>query len=85
MQRASSRALCARLDSSARSETINVLDAVTGVVLNSQVLPAGSFHNGEYLVWNVQGHVQFQIIENAGANAVISGVFFVVYREFREF
>ena len=63
-------------DSSARSETINVLDAVTGAVLNSQVLPAGSFHNGEYLVWTVQGHVQFQIIENAGANAVISGVFF---------
>ena len=63
-------------DSSARSETINVLDAVTGVVLNSQVLPAGSFHNGEYLVWTVLGHVQFQIIENAGANAVISGVFF---------
>ena len=63
-------------DSSARSETINVIDAVTGVVLNSQVLPAGSFHNGEYLVWTVQGHVQFQIIENAGANAVISGVFF---------
>ncbi len=63
-------------DSSARSETINVLDAVTGVVLNSQVLPAGSFHYGEYLVWTVQGHVQFQIIENAGANAVISGFFF---------
>ena len=43
-------------DSSARSETINVLDAVTGAVLNSQVLPAGSFHNGEYRVWIVQGY-----------------------------
>jgi len=63
-------------DSSARSETINVLDAVTGAVLNSEVLPAGSFHNGEYLVWTVTGNVQFQIVYDAGANDVISGIFF---------
>ncbi len=63
-------------DSSARSETINVLDAVTGAVLNSQILPAGSFHTGEYLVWTVTGSVQFQIVLDAGANAVISGLFF---------
>ncbi len=60
-------------DSSQRAETIRVRDAVTGTVLDSRTVSAGgSFHNGEYLVWNVQGHVQFQIIENAGANAVIS-------------
>ena len=64
-------------DSSQRAETIRVRDAVTGTVLDSRTVSAGSsFHNGEYLVWNVQGHVHFQIIENSGANAVISGVFF---------
>ena len=63
-------------DSSARSETINVLDAVTGAVLNSRVLPAGSFHTGEYLAWTVTGSVEFQIVRDAGANAVISGFFF---------
>ena len=63
-------------DSSARSETINVLDAVTGAVLNSQVLPARSFQNGKYLAWTVTGSVKFQIVYDAGANDVISGIFF---------
>ncbi len=63
-------------DSAARGETINVLDATTGALLDSRSLPAGSFHNGEYLVWDVQGHVQFRISVTAGANAVISGMFF---------
>jgi hypothetical protein len=64
-------------DSTARSQTINVLDAVTGTVLNSQYLPPGSFHNGEYLVWTVTGSVQFQVVfDHTNWNAVISGVFF---------
>ena len=64
-------------DSTARSQTINVLDVVTGTVLNSQYLPPGSFHNGEYLVWSVTGSVQFQVVfDHTNWNAVISGVFF---------
>ena len=63
-------------DSTQRGETINVRDASTGAVLDSRILSAGSFHNGAYLVWNVQGHVQFEVVRTAGANAVISGVFF---------
>src|SRR5262249_6879299 len=58
-----------------RSERIDVLDAGTGTVLNSQTV--SSFAGGQYLVWNVSGHVQFRVTNLvAGANAVVSGLFF---------
>jgi len=58
-----------------RSETISILDATSGNVLDSRTLPA--FQGGEYLVWNVSGHVQIQVTNLAGdSNAVISGLFF---------
>jgi hypothetical protein len=58
-----------------RSERIDVLDAGTGTVLNSQTV--SSFVGGQYLVWNVSGHVQFQVTNLvSGRNAVISGLFF---------
>jgi hypothetical protein len=63
-------------DSSSRAETIKVLDAGTGAVLDTRVLGAGSVHNGEYLVWNIKGHVEFEVDYNGGYNAVISGIFF---------
>jgi hypothetical protein len=63
-------------DSTSRAETIKVLDAGTGTVLDTRVLSAGSFHNGEYLVWNIKGHVKFEVDYNGGYNAVISGIFF---------
>ncbi|OAI50103.1 hypothetical protein AYO44_18020 [Planctomycetaceae bacterium SCGC AG-212-F19] len=63
-------------DSTGRAQTIRVLDAATGTVLDSQTLSAGSFHNGAYLVWNIKGHVKFEVDYNGGYNAVISGLFF---------
>lgn len=63
-------------DTTGRAETIKVLDAGTGTVLDTRTLAAGSFHNGEYLVWNLQGHVKFEVDYNGGANAVICGLFF---------
>jgi hypothetical protein len=63
-------------DSGNRAETIKVRDAGTGTVLDTQTLAAGSFVNGEYLVWNIQGHVHFEVDYNGGYNAVISGLFF---------
>jgi hypothetical protein len=58
-----------------RSERIDVLDAGTGTVLDSQTV--SSFAGGQYLVWNVAGHVQFRITNLVnGSNAVISGLFF---------
>jgi methionine-rich copper-binding protein CopC len=60
-------------DTTRRSEQIEVLNASTGAVLNTQT--ASSFHNGEYLTWNVSGNVEFKVIREAGTNAVVSGVF----------
>ena len=63
-------------DSTARAETITVTDTATGAVLDTRVLPVGSFNQGEYAVWTVKGNVKFQVARNQGANAVVSGIFF---------
>ena len=63
-------------DSTARAETITVTDATTGAVLDTRVLPVGTFNKGEYAVWTVKGNVKFQVARNQGANAVVSGIFF---------
>jgi len=65
---------CYDWDSTARRQTIEVLDA-NGNVLNTQAL-ASSFNDGIYLIWNVTGHVVFRVTWNAGANAVVQGLFF---------
>ncbi|MEP6602079.1 MAG: hypothetical protein ABJB49_09770, partial [Nitrospirota bacterium] len=64
---------CLDWDSTARRQTIDVLD-VNGNVLNTQSLTA-SFNGGVYLVWNVSGHVKFQVTPNGG-DAVVAGLFF---------
>jgi hypothetical protein len=56
-----------------RAETITVTDAATAALLNSQSVT--SFVTGQYLVWNVQGHVKITITRSAGPNAVLSGIF----------
>jgi hypothetical protein len=61
-------------DHGARVETINILDAGNSNVLSSRA--ASNFANGAYLIWNVQGHVVVQVNDTAGANAVVSGLFF---------
>ncbi|MFL5241324.1 MAG: fibronectin type III domain-containing protein [Gemmataceae bacterium] len=61
-------------DTTSRSERIDVLDAVSGAMLDSQT--ASSFTAGKYLVWNLSGHVQIKVTRVAGANAVLSGLFF---------
>jgi len=60
-------------DDSGRAESIQVLDAATEAVLNTQNISA--FSNGVYLVWNLSGHVKINVIQTANTNAVISGVF----------
>ena len=65
-------------DSAARSERIDVLDASNNQVLNTQTV--SSFHGGEYLIWNVSGHVIFKITTLAGGNSVLSGLFFDTIR-----
>ena len=61
-------------DYGSRNETVQVVDAGTGTVLDSRNLT--SFTNGIYLVWNVKGHVRFHVVLNGGSNLALSGLFF---------
>src|SRR6185295_7159630 len=61
-------------DSNGRSETIRVVDAVSGALLDSR--SASAFHDGDYLVWTMSGHVRLDISYIAGINPVVSGLFF---------
>lgn len=58
-----------------RQEQIQVEDAATGTVLDTETV--SNFNGGQYLVWNVKGDVNF-VVTNlvSGSNAVISGIFF---------
>jgi hypothetical protein len=58
-----------------RSQQVQILDSVTGAVLDSRKVSA--FSAGQYLSWNISGHVLLQVTNNmAGSNAVINGLFF---------
>ena len=61
-------------DSTARSETISIQDANTLATLSTEVF--SGFHNGEYAIWDVSGSVLIRVTKKAGANAVVSGIFF---------
>ena len=61
-------------ESGGRSERVDAVDPANGSVLDSRTV--SSFTGGQYLVYNVTGHVQFRITTVAGVNAVLSGLFF---------
>jgi hypothetical protein len=61
-------------DSTSRSETLEVHDAATNALLDSRTV--SGFHNGQYLFWNIQGHVTLRAVSTGGVNAVVSGLFF---------
>jgi hypothetical protein len=61
-------------DSNGRGEQVDVLDAVTGKVLDTRTV--NGFVGGEYLVWSFSGHVLVRLTNRAGNNAVLSGLFF---------
>ena len=61
-------------DSTARSEQVQISNASTGAVLNTETVT--SFHSGVYLDWAVSGNVDITVTHQAGANAVLSGLFF---------
>ena len=63
-------------DQRGRSETIQAVDAATGTILDTRSV--SNFSNGIYFIWNVSGHVKFNVTSVSGPNAVISGAFFDV-------
>ncbi len=61
-------------DSSGRSEQIDILDSTSGAVLDTQTL--SGFVQGQYLIWNLSGHVVIRVTKLSGPNAVVGGLFF---------
>jgi hypothetical protein len=57
-----------------RVERIDALDADSGAVLDTRTI--SSFSKGQYLVWNLRGHVVLRVTPTAGANGVASALFF---------
>ncbi|MBU1086084.1 MAG: immunoglobulin domain-containing protein [Candidatus Omnitrophica bacterium] len=66
---------CLDWESSVRRQTVEVLDAVTGAVLDTQQLN-DAFTDGVYLAWNISGSVIIRVTQTWLDNAVISGLFF---------
>jgi hypothetical protein len=58
----------------ASAERIDALDADTGAVLDTRTI--SGFSKGQYLVWNLRGHVGLRVTPTADANSVTSGLFF---------
>ncbi len=60
-------------DRAGRSETVEITDATTGAVLNTQSV--SSFGEGKYLVFDIKGRVKIKITRTGGPNAVLNGIF----------
>jgi len=61
-------------DRNARIQLMEILDAETGEVLDTQ--EASDYGEGKYLVWHIRGHVQIRATHIAGYNAIVSALFF---------
>lgn len=64
---------CLDWDSKAREQTVEVLDGATNSVLDQR--DSAGFHDGQYLIWEIAGHVKVRVTHMGGANAVASGIF----------
>jgi serine/threonine-protein kinase len=65
---------CLDWDTNSRSQTIQILDARTNKVLDTQSI--SSFNQGIYLRWKVSGHIKLVLTRTGIYNAVASGIFF---------
>ena len=57
-----------------REQTIEILNASNGSILSSQALTA--FNDGQYVVWDIKGHVTIRLTRTGPYNAALSGLFF---------
>jgi len=65
---------CLDWDTTVRAEQIDILDASDNSVLSSQSVTG--FNGGQYLIWEIKGHVLIRVTNTGSFNAVISGIFF---------
>jgi subtilisin family serine protease len=64
----------ANLDHKRRSEQVQLIDATSGMVLDTQTV--SPLKKGEYLTWDVQDPVQIKLTNLGGPNVAFSGIFF---------
>jgi subtilisin family serine protease len=64
----------ADLDNKKRVETVELIDNVSGDVLNAQTI--SKFKNGEYLLYDLRGNVSLKLVNDSGPGVVYSGLFF---------
>jgi hypothetical protein len=60
-------------DRKGRSQRIDVIEADTNTVLDSQTI--ANFSDGVYLKWDLKGHVKFKVTRLGTSSAVLSGLF----------
>ncbi|MDX1952833.1 MAG: hypothetical protein SFY81_11675 [Verrucomicrobiota bacterium] len=60
--------------SNSRVQTVEVLDASSGAVLDTQTV--ANFSTGKWLVWNLKGSLKFRFTKVSGYNAIVNGIFF---------
>jgi subtilisin family serine protease len=65
---------CLDWENAGRRQTIDIIDPANNTVLNSQSV--SSFYGGQYLIWDISGHVIIRFTCTGGVNAVLSGLFF---------
>jgi hypothetical protein len=65
---------CVDWDNQNRAQLIEILDVSDGSALSSQSVTA--FTSGQYLVWDIKGHVIIRLTRTGPYNAVLSGIFF---------
>jgi hypothetical protein len=65
---------CVDWDPGNRAQSLEVLDAATGTVLDSRAI--AGFDQGKYVVWDVKGRVRIRATQTGELNAVVSGIFF---------
>jgi hypothetical protein len=56
-----------------RTQQFDLIDAATGNVLDSRTI--SSYEQGQYVSWNVSGHVLIRVTNVGSSNAVVSGMF----------
>lgn len=56
-----------------RNQTVEVRDAGSGALVDRRTI--SGFERGQYLVWNLKGHLKVEV-KNNNSNAVLSAIFF---------
>ncbi len=65
---------CLDWENSGRTQTVSILDAASGNVLDSRRL--SGLGSGLWALWNLSGHVTIRVTWTGGNNAVVAGIFF---------